>query len=450
MKTNILIIDGISSIRICLEDFMSSRFHLEWAAGNSDVVPRIAKLKPAVVLMDIMFPDIDGIALLEEITLKCPASKIIVVTQFQNMDFIIKASRLGVYDYVPKEISPRILEEMINKASKIAGLENKLPDLSNESSCASQGSVIVGQSEAIRNIFKLIGNISNSRVTVAILGETGTGKELVARVIHENSPAKDEPFVAVDCTTIVETLAESTLFGHQKGAFTGAVESHKGKFEIAGSGTIFFDEVSELPLDIQGKLLRFLQEKEFDRVGGERRHQSNARIIAATNRALSQLVKQGRFRKDLYFRLKVLTLHLPPLRERKEDIQLLITHFASKIKRVYGVPSVRIEDSAIRLLQEYSWPGNVREMENLLTRLAIMAQGEMILEETVEEHLETSRNLDPFDKQLPTYSSLAEVEKKAIQETLSHTRWNITSAARILSISRPTLRKKIKEYQLRP
>jgi len=429
---------------------LSPGFQVEWVVGKSNVVSRIAESKPAVVLSDIVFPDIDGIALLREITHKCPVAKIIVVTEFQNMDLIIKAFRLGVYDYVHKEINPEKLQELINRALKIAGLENRFSDLSDENSCPGHDSLIVGRSAAMCRIFKIIGNISNSRAAVAIRGETGTGKELVARVIHEYSPYKDEPFIAVDCTTLVETLAESTLYGHRKGAFTGAIETHKGKFEIAGNGTLFFDEVSELPLSIQGKLLRFLQEKEFEMVGGRKKERSNARIITATNRDLSPLIKQGKFRKDLYYRIKILTIRLPPLRERRDDIPLLISHFANKITRIYGVPSVRIEEAALRLLREYSWPGNVRELENVLVRLAIMARGELILEETVEKIIERSRKLDPVDEQLSVHPSLAEVEKEAVHKTLKYTRWNISMAARVLKISRPTLREKIKKYQLMP
>lgn len=447
-NTKIFIIDGKSSIQAHLKDFLSSRFQVEWAVANSKALSRIAELKPNVILSDIVFPDIDGLVFLREVIQKCPDTKIIVVTEFQNSDFIIKAFELGVHDYIRKEINPEKLEEIIKRASKIAVLENRFSDPQFGNSSLGEGNIIVGQSEAICKVFKIIGNISNSRAAVAIGGETGTGKELVARTIHENSPCKDEPFITVDCSSIVETLAESFLYGHQKGAFTGAIETHKGKLEIAGNGTIFFDEVSELPLSIQGKLLRFLQEKEFEMVGGKSRQKSNARIITASNKNLSPLIKQGKFRKDLYYRIRVVTIRLPPLRDRKEDIPLLINHFRNKITRIYGVPLPRIEEAALQSLREYPWPGNVRELENILIHLAIMARGELILKETVEEALESSRWGDHGEQQSPVYPSLEEVEKDAIYKTLKYTLWNITSAAKILKISRPTLREKIAKYNL--
>ncbi len=429
-----------------MENFLSSRFHVDSAVGTT-AVSKIMDFRPNIVLMDILLSDVNGLNLLKEITVKLPALKIIIVTLLQEMETIIKTYRLGVYDYVRKEIDLKELENKIKNASKIASLANKLPDLIGKEGSPHKDSVIVGQSEAMCNIFKIIGTISNSRAPVGMRGETGTGKELVARLIHENSPCKDEPFIVLDCASLVETLAESTLYGHQKGAFTGAIETHKGKFEIAGNGTIFFDEISELPLSIQGKLLRFLQEKEFEKVGGRRKQKSNARIIVASNKDLTQLIRQGKFRKDLYYRLRVFTFYIPPLRERREDIPRLIAHFARKIKKLYGIPEIGMEERAYRLLQEYSWPGNVRELENLLTRIAIMQRGGLILEETVKEGLERTRQLEAVDEE-SLYPSLAEVEKRAILRTLKYTRWNISATGGILKISRPTVREKIRKYQL--
>jgi two-component system response regulator AtoC len=297
----------------------------------------------------------------------------------------------------------------------------------------------------MRDIYKFIGLISNTTASVGIRGETGTGKKLVAQVIHQNSPNREGPFVTVDCTTIVETLSESTLYGHEKGSFTGAVESHRGLFEMAAEGTIFLDEIADLPLSMQGKLLRFLQDKEYQRIGGTSQKKSNARIVVATNRDLYQAIAQGKFRKDLYYRLKVLTIYIPPLRERREDIPLLIQHFLHKINLEHHTRVLKIEDRAVQLLIEYDWPGNVREMENLLALACILGKEEVILEETVKEILNRSQRL-PYDR--PKVSSLGEAEEEILKRALETTQGNLTQAAKLLKISRPTLRTKIQKYRL--
>jgi two-component system response regulator AtoC len=297
----------------------------------------------------------------------------------------------------------------------------------------------------MRDIYKFIGLISNTMALVGIRGETGTGKKLVAQVIHQNSPNRDGPFVTVDCTTIVETLSESTLYGHEKGSFTGAVGSQRGLFELAEEGTIFLDEIADLPLSMQGKLLRFLQDKEYHRIGGTSQKKSKARIVVATNRDLYQSITQGKFRKDLYYRLKVLTVYIPPLRERREDIPLLIQHFMHKINREHRTHVLKIEDRAVQRLIEYDWPGNVRELENLLTLACVLGKEEVILEETVKEILQRSQRL-PQDR--PAASSLGEAEEAVLKRTLRTTQGNLTQAARLLKISRPTLRAKIQKYNL--
>jgi two-component system response regulator AtoC len=298
----------------------------------------------------------------------------------------------------------------------------------------------------MRDIYKFIGLISNTTALVGIRGETGTGKKLMAQVIHQNSPNRNGPFVTVDCTTIVETLSESTLYGHERGSFTGAVESQPGLFEMAAEGTIFLDEIADLPLSMQGKLLRFLQDKEYHRIGGTSQKKSNARIVVATNRDLYQAIAQGKFRKDLYYRLKVLTIYIPPLRERREDIPLLIRHFLHKINREHHTRVLKIEDRAVQLLMEYDWPGNVREMENLLTLASILGKEEVILEETVKEILNRSQRL-PHDR--PAVSSLIEAEEEILKSTLQKTKGNLTQAAKLLKISRPTLRAKIQKYRIK-
>ncbi|HUL30025.1 MAG TPA: sigma-54 dependent transcriptional regulator [Thermodesulfobacteriota bacterium] len=280
-------------------------------------------------------------------------------------------------------------------------------------------------------------------------GETGTGKELIARAIHCNSPYREQPFQAINCSTLVGTLLESELFGHEKGAFTGASSSKKGKFELAGQGTIFLDEIGEIPFELQSKLLRFLQEKEFERLGGEKKIKSNARIITATNKDLWKLVQAGSFREDLYYRLNVATIQVPPLRERKSDIPLLVEHILRKINGELGKGIKKVEEEALRRIMEYDWPGNVREIENVLTHVAINTQGEVILGEAIAPLLGPKVPIHQNPKEVSNRNQrLKDIEKEHIIEVLNHTRWHLGKACELLGISRPTLRHKLKAYEI--
>jgi two-component system response regulator AtoC len=297
----------------------------------------------------------------------------------------------------------------------------------------------------MKEIFKSIGLLSENMVTVLIEGETGTGKELIARAIHYHSQYKDQPLLAINCSAIVGALLESELFGHEKGSFTGAIASKKGKFELEGDGTIFLDEVSEIPFELQAKLLRFLQEKEFEHVGGERNLKSNARVIAATNKDLRMMVRNGSFREDLYYRLSVATIEVPPLRERKSDIPLLIEYVLRKINVELYRNIKKVEEKAVSRLMNYDWPGNVRELENILTRAAITTQGEVILDEFISPLL-GREDKATGERDALNIVSLQEIEKEHILKVLSHTRWHLGNSCKLLGISRPTLRQKLKEY----
>jgi len=300
----------------------------------------------------------------------------------------------------------------------------------------------------MKEIFKLIGLVSETRTTVLIQGESGTGKELIAHAIHYNSPFRAEPFIPVNCSTLVETLLESELFGHEKGAFTGAASRKAGKVELAGKGTIFLDEVGELSTSLQVKLLRFLQEKEFERVGGVERLRSEARVIAATNRDLSALVEDREFRDDLFFRLKVVEVRVPPLRERKADIPQLVDHLLNKINAELHRKVTRIPAEVMDHFMGYDWPGNVRELENLLTRAVVLTQGQVLLPESIPD-LGRAFAGDNGPGTLGV-RSLQAVEKEHIDHVLRLTGWNRGEACRLLGISRPTLRAKIRKYDLHP
>ena len=308
--------------------------------------------KPPMVLLGAHLPDMIGLEILKRLQQELPQSKTILFSTHQDMNTTIQAMKLGAYDYVLEDIDLEELDHKIQKAIRILTLNEKISPLKEPESFSSPGFTLIGQSKAMRDIYKFIGMISNTTASVGIRGETGTGKKLMAQVIHQNSPDREGPFVTVDCTTIVETLSESTLYGHEKGSFTGAIESQRGLFEMAAEGTIFLDEIADLPLSMQGKLLRFLQDKEYHRIGGTSQKKSNARIVVATNRDLYQAIAQGKFRKDLYYRLKVLTAYIPPLRERREDIPLLIQHFLHKINRDHHTGVLKIEDRAVQLLIE--------------------------------------------------------------------------------------------------
>ncbi len=445
MKRKLLIIGGGPAFQDKVRHHFQDRYEIKISSSGKEALPPLMTCKPAMVLLGAPLPDTNSLEILQRIQQEFPQSKTILFSAFQDMDTTIQAIKLGAYDYVLEDIDLQELDHKIQKAIRILTLNTQIAPLQEPPSLSANGFTLIGQSKAMRDIYKFIGLISNTTALVGIRGETGTGKKLMAQVIHQNSPNREGPFVTVDCTTIVETLSESTLYGHEKGSFTGAVESHRGLFEMAAEGTIFLDEIADLPLSMQGKLLRFLQDKEYHRIGGTSQKKSNARIVVATNRDLYQAIAQGKFRKDLYYRLKVLTIYIPPLRERREDIPLLIQHFLHKINREHHTRVLKIEDRAVQLLSEYDWPGNVREMENLLTLACILGKEEVILEETVKEILNRSQRL-PYDR--PDVSSLGEAEEAILKRALKTTQGNLTQAAKLLKISRPTLRTKIQKYRL--
>jgi two-component system response regulator AtoC len=302
---------------------------------------------------------------------------------------------------------------------------------------------LIGESRPMLNIIKTVGMLARNRAPILIEGETGTGKDLIARMVHRFSSYQDEPFVVLDCSSVVETLIESELFGYEKGAFTGANRTQKGKIEAAGNGTLFLDEIGELPLHLQGKLLGFLQRHEYMRVGATRMLHSDCRVIAATNRNLAEMVRQGQFKEDLFYRLNVVTVHVPPLRERLSDIPLLVHHFIEKINQELFTGITTLQEGVIERLMEHLWTGNVRELENTLVEACVRARGQVILVEDIDRILTRHHQL-----QLGTQSAeeLSSLEKTHIQQILTETHGNISEASRRLGISRPTLRRKIQKY----
>ena len=445
--SNILVIDDEHSILETLEMFLTEKGHTVHKADSGttglDLYDRHA---PDVVILDIRLPDLDGFELLCSIQTRENPAKVIMITAFQDMETTIRAMKLGAYDYIHKPLDADKVEKAVTRALHTLKVDRETP-LFRELTQPPNPEVIIGRSDPMRKIFKMIGLLSQNRAPVLIQGQTGTGKELTARVIHRNSLFGKEPFITFDCSAMVESLMESELFGHEKGAFTGATHTKEGKIQLAGNGTLFLDEVGELPLAMQGKFLGFLQRHEYMRVGGNQSLASRCRIMAATNRNLANMVQKGHFRQDLYFRLKVVTLYVPPLVDRLSDIPDLVNHFLQKINWEQGTDISKLQKGVLDRLAAHTWPGNVRELENVLVEAVVRARGQVILLDDIEDILSTRHAGE--DEDLAAYS-LPRMEKEHIQNTLTLLNWNRSETARVLGITLPTLRSKIKKYGLLP
>jgi two-component system response regulator AtoC len=398
------------------------------------------------VILDIRHPDLNGLDVLDRLQSNGYPAKVIMMTAFHDMETTIQAMKRGAYDYIHKPLDADEVERSVNRSLHILEVDRESPVLKTVKSSRNQ-EVIIGKSEKMREIFKMIGLLCQNRATVLIQGETGTGKELIARVIHSNSPFCDEPFITLDCAAVVESLLESELFGHEAGAFTGATHRKKGKIELAGSGTLFLDEVGELSPGLQGKFLGFLQRREYTRIGGHEPLLSRCRVVAATNRDLADMARSGQFREDLYFRLRVVTVQVPSLRQRLSDIPELVNHFLHKINRELGTDVNKVQSGVIDRLMAHHWQGNVRDLENVLVEAVVRARGKVLLLEEIDRIL--SMNESPPSADLPAYS-LNGIEKEHIQNTLIQLGWNRTKAAQALGISMPTLRSKIRKYGIIP
>jgi two-component system, NtrC family, response regulator AtoC len=441
----ILIIDDEHSILESLEMFLGEKGHTVFKADNGKAGYDIfSREKPEVVILDIRMPDTNGLDVLVQIQENPLPTKVVMMTAFQDMETTIEAMKRGAYDYLHKPLDAELVEKTVNRALHVLRVDRETPLMKGDAPPLNK-EVIVGKSENMRLIFKMIGLVCQNRATVLIEGETGTGKELVARTIHRNCLFKEEPFVTMDCSSTVGTLLESELFGHEKGAFTGATTTKKGRIELAGKGTLFLDELGELPPQLQSKFLGFLQRREFTRVGGHEILKSRCRIIGATNRDLTAMVRKKKFKEDLYYRLRVVTLHVPPLRERLSDIPELVKHFLQKINHELHTDATKLQAGVIERLMAYPWTGNVRELENCLVEAVVRARGNVILLDDMEDILDTNSGLD--SEGLSGYS-LPRMEKEHIEKILRRLAWNRTQAAQALGISLPTLRSKIRKYDI--
>jgi DNA-binding NtrC family response regulator len=392
-------------------------------------------------------PGMSGIDLLERLRENDEDADVLVITAFEDMETAVAAMKAGAYDYLVKPLDLDQVEILVGRCIRDRSLRRRIRHLSLEASSEHSVTRLVGRDPRMIAIYKLIGVLAENRTTVLVTGETGTGKERVARAIHFNSSQAAEPFMAVNCTALTETLLESELFGHVRGAFTGAVQSRKGFFELAGAGTVFLDEIGSTDADFQAKLLRILEDREFYPVGGERPRKTEARVIAASQRPLEELVRGGTFRGDLLFRLKVVEIRLPPLRERRGDIPLLAWHFLARICDELHREPMEISAQALRKLESYAWPGNVRELEHALTRAVVLARGPVIGEEHLALDAGALASRDEEQAE-PLPRTMAEAEAAHVQRILKETGGNKRKTARILEISRARLERMIERHGL--
>lgn len=448
MKPKILVVDDEASHRKMIEAVLSDEgYEIKQADDGQTAIDAVKKEFYDLVLMDIRMSAVGGIEALKQIKEISPAIPIIIMTAYASVDTAVNALKSGAYDYLTKPLDIDELKILVQKTLRYHQLEKENIYLKERLNDRFDFSNIIGRSPAMKKLFETTALVAPSEATVLIFGESGTGKELIANAIHQNSPRKERPLITVNCAALPETLLESELFGHEKGSFTGAIARKQGRFQLAHHSSIFLDEVAEMAPATQAKILRVLQEREFEPLGSTQTIKVDTRVIAATNKNLEAEIKKGRFREDLYYRLNVVSLEVPPIRERREDISLLadffLKRYAEKNKRVLKGFTPRAMD----LLMRYDWPGNVRELENVVERAVIMARGEMI---TPAEFPDMLQELDPEVKatyvNLSPGRTLKDVEKDMIIRTLEETAGNRTHAAKILGISRRTLQLKLKEY----
>ena len=445
MTQKILVIDDDESLRRVLEYTLQEEgYEVFTAASGEEGLALFEERQPALVITDMKMPGLNGFQVLKEVKERSAEALVIIVTAFGEVDAAVKAMKLGAYDFITKPLSRDELKLTVGKALQLRGLSEENRQLREKLSGRDDLKNLVGSSPKMEQVFASVRKVADTEATVLITGESGTGKELVARALHSLSARKSAPFVAINCAAIPRDLLESELFGHAKGAFTGAVKDRPGKFLTADGGTLFLDEVGELPMELQPKLLRALQERVVEPLGGGQAQKLDVRVVAATNLDLEKALGEGSFREDLYYRLSVIPIHLPSLRERREDISLFLRHFTCKL----GQPAVTFTREAHDALTRYLWPGNVRELENTVERLLIMRRGDVIgLDDLPEKILRERIGNRRMLFQLPAEGyPLEQLEKEVVEESLVRNNWNQTAAARFLRIPRHVLVYRMEKY----
>ena len=446
MKFTILIIDDEKNIREGLAaDFEMDGYNVKIAANGKEGLDLIAKGDIDLVITDLRMPgSISGEQVLREVTTKMPGIPVIVLTGHGSIDAAVKAMQDGAYDFLTKPLNLEQLEVIVKRALQGRELSIQHAELLKQVDSQKKTDMIIGKSAAMQKVMNLVKKVADARISVLITGETGVGKEVVANAIHNLSSRSEKAFIPVVCSSLSETLLESELFGHEKGAFTNAESMHKGKFELAHGGTIFLDEIGEINPSVQVKLLRVLQEKKFERVGGESPIEVDVRVIAATNRNLEEEVKAGRFREDLYFRLNGIHIEVPPLRERKDDLPLLLNNFLERYTEENGKKITGFDNQSRAAIYKYDWPGNIRELQHCVESSVVMASGEEITLEDLPPSVSRASSVESIS--VPVGISLDEAEKIIIQETLAANKGNKSKTADILGIGRKTLHRKLAEY----
>ncbi|KAB0671139.1 sigma-54-dependent Fis family transcriptional regulator [Oryzomonas sagensis] len=451
MTPKILIIDDDTSLRRVLEyNLQEAGYQVVAAAGGEEGLRLFGEETPALVITDMKMPGMDGLQVLKAVKERSPETLVMIITAFGTVDIAVEAMKLGAYDYITKPFNRDELKLTVAKALQFTGLAAENKRLKNQLADRSDFRTIVGASRQMERVFDIVRKVADSEAAVLITGESGTGKELVARSIHAHSGRRDAPFVAINCAAIPRDLLESELFGHVKGAFTGAVKDKTGRFQLAEGGTLFLDEVGELPLELQPKLLRALQEKIVEPVGGTTAHKLDVRLVAATNLDMEKALSEGTFREDLYYRLSVIPIHLPPLRERPDDIPLLLRYFCAK----HDSQQVNFDHPALDTLVHYGWPGNVRELENTVERLLIMRTGDTITPEDLPDKIRSGNAAASGTTAVfnlpPEGYSLERLEHEVVVAALERNHWNQTAAARFLRIPRHTLIYRMEKYGIVP
>jgi DNA-binding NtrC family response regulator len=442
-QVTIMIVDDEEVVRDSLGKwFAADGYNVQTFADGKSALHYLSQATPDIIFLDIKMPGMDGIEVQKRIVEVNPDPTIIFMTAYASVETAVQALKQGAFDYVIKPIDPDDIDHLVRNAIEKRRLEKENVSLRRTIESMASAPEIIGSSAAMKHVMELATNVAPSDTTVLIYGESGTGKELIAQAIHQLSPRKLCPFIPVNCGALTESLLESELFGHEKGSFTGAQQRHKGVFEMADGGTLFLDEIGNISLPTQMRLLRVLETKRFTRLGGEKQIEADFRVICATNRNLKSAVEERTFREDLYYRINVFSITIPPLRERREDIPMLANHFLTKYSYNLKKGIHEISRPAMDRLVRYSWPGNVRELENAIERAVVVGLGPRIEVKDLPVGLE--------DENAPTIESLEEAERKQIQLVLKRAGGNISKAAKILGINRSTLYNKINKYNLKP
>jgi two-component system, NtrC family, nitrogen regulation response regulator NtrX len=443
----ILLVDDESNIVKTLSAILQDEGHDVFSSENAkDALAFLEKNEIDLIFLDVWLPDIDGIKVLENIKKTFPDAAVIMISGHASIDIAVKSTRIGALDFLEKPLSMQRVITSLNNALERVMLRKENIRLRKEASFEDE---MIGDSESINEVRKIIETAAGTNARVFITGENGTGKELVAKAIHKNSKRSGKPMVKVNCAAIPDELIESELFGHEKGSFTGAVNRRLGKFEVSNGGTIFLDEICDMSASTQAKVLRVLQEQQFERVGGNEQVTVDVRVIAATNIDVKKAIEDGKFREDLYYRLNVIPIHVPALTERKDDIPLLTNYFLNLFSKEHGLGEKEISDKAMNFLIKYNWPGNVRELKNIIERLSIMVHEDVIDKDDIIKYIESYDYEDIMSSDTSTLKQAREeFEKEYIIRALKKNEKNITSTAKELGIERTNLHRKVKQYNI--